>query len=76
MAGKKQRSGGSRAGAGRKFRRRVLVSGNAETFAFIRAGADHPMIAGFGGIEVDSQTGVATIAFENGDRLVLGYSFK
>lgn len=75
MAGKKERSGGRRDGAGRKYRRRVLVSGNAETFAFVRSGSDTPMIAGFGGIEVDEQTGIATITFENGDRLILGYVF-
>lgn len=72
MAGQKQRSGGQREGAGRKYRRRVLVSGNAETFAFIRNGSDTPMVAGFGGIEINEKTGIATITTLDGWKLVIG----
>lgn len=74
MAGQKEHSGGKRPGAGRKYRRRVLVDGNAETFAFILSGSDVPMIAGFGGVEINKETGITIITTTSGDRLILGYN--
>jgi len=71
MTNKKQR-GGARFGAGRKFTRRVLVTGGSNTFAFFRAGADTPEFTLTGRIEVDERTGVAAIITTTGDRLVIG----
>lgn len=67
----KQR-GGTRSGAGRKFKRRVLVAGDSDTFAFFRAGAASPEFSLTGCIEIDERTGVTTIVTPAGDRLVIG----
>lgn len=67
----KQR-GGVRSGAGRKFKRRVLVAGGSDIFAFFRAGATSPEFTLTGCIEVDERSGVTTIVTAAGDRLVIG----
>ena len=64
--------GGTDRNQGPNYKRRTLSSGQCDTFALYRPGADMPMLAGWGEISIHPKTGVATITAPDGSRLVIG----